>query len=160
MAAPFYRNFECLDGKFVAVGTFEPKFYGFLCNSMERSQGELPDRHDPGNWDRLHGIQERRFKEKTRDEWCDLLGRKATCVTPVLCLEARIHPHLAVPDPYRNRRPRSASARSALLPKAVVHSKMRSNRTDVRGGPVQVALSGEGSRVPPTDRGASLDWSF
>lgn len=93
--APFYRNYECADGKFVAVGPLEPKFYELMCELMELSPGELPDRDDIGNWKRLHTIFEQKFKEKTRDEWCALLSGKDTCVTPVLTLaEAADHPHL------------------------------------------------------------------
>lgn len=94
--APFYRNFECADGKFVAVGPLEPKFYELMCDLMGLSQGELPDRNDVANWTRLHGSLEQKFKEKTRDEWCALLSGEDTCVTPVLTLaEAAGHPHLA-----------------------------------------------------------------
>lgn len=28
--APFYRTYECADGKFVSVGAIEPKFYAEL----------------------------------------------------------------------------------------------------------------------------------
>jgi alpha-methylacyl-CoA racemase len=93
--APFYRTYTCADGKFIAVGALEPKFYHLLCEHMGFSSGELPDRDEDANWDQLHTIFERRFREKTRDEWCALLGDKDTCVTPVLTLgEAAMHPHL------------------------------------------------------------------
>jgi alpha-methylacyl-CoA racemase len=93
--APFYRTFECSDGGHVAVGALEPKFYDLLCKGLGFAGDELPDREDARNWDQLHAILERRFKLKTRDEWCDLLGHIDTCVTPVLTLsEAAAHPHL------------------------------------------------------------------
>jgi alpha-methylacyl-CoA racemase len=99
--APFYRTFECADGNHVAVGALEPKFYDLLCEHMGFSRSELPDREDAGNWDRLHAILEQRFKEKTRDEWCGLLGDKDACVTPVLTLgEAERYPHLAVRETF------------------------------------------------------------
>lgn len=94
--APFYRSYECADGRFVAVGPLEPKFYELMCELMELPSSRLPDRDDVGNWERLHEVFERKFKEKTRDEWCVLLSGKDTCVTPVLTLsEAASHPHLA-----------------------------------------------------------------
>lgn len=94
--APFYRNYECADGRFVAVGPLEPKFYELMCELMEVPSDQLPARDDPGNWERLHEFFESKFKEKTRDDWCALLSGKDTCVTPVLTLsEAASHPHLA-----------------------------------------------------------------
>lgn len=93
--APFYRTFACSDGKHLAVGALEPQFYDLLCDHMEFARDELPDRDDTRNWDRLHGLMEQRFRLKTRDEWCELLGGADTCVTPVLTLdEAAAHPHL------------------------------------------------------------------
>jgi alpha-methylacyl-CoA racemase len=93
--APFYRVFECADGKHVSVGALEPKFYDLLCEHMGFALGELPDREDERNWARLHAILEQRFKLKTRDEWCEILGSIDTCVAPVLTLnEAASHPHL------------------------------------------------------------------
>jgi alpha-methylacyl-CoA racemase len=93
--APFYRTYECADGRHIAVGALEPKFYDLLCDHMGFARNDLPDREDTRNWERLHAILERRFKLKTRDEWCDLLGGVDTCVTPVLTLsEAAAHPHL------------------------------------------------------------------
>jgi alpha-methylacyl-CoA racemase len=93
--APFYRVFECADGKHLSVGALESKFYDLLCEHMGFARGELPDREDERNWVQLHAIFEQRFKLKTRDEWCEILGSIDTCVTPVLTLnEAASHPHL------------------------------------------------------------------
>lgn len=94
--APFYRTFECSDGRHLSVGALEPKFYDLLCERMGFARSELPDREDARNWDRLHALLEQRFKLKTRDEWCAILGGIDTCVTPVLTLEeAAAHPHMA-----------------------------------------------------------------
>jgi alpha-methylacyl-CoA racemase len=93
--APFYRVFECADGRHLSVGALEPKFYDLLCEHMGFARGELPGRDDQRNWDQLHTILEQRFKLKTRDEWCAILGSIDTCVAPVLPLdEAASHPHL------------------------------------------------------------------
>ncbi|MBZ6078485.1 CaiB/BaiF CoA transferase family protein [Microvirga puerhi] len=94
--APFYRTFECSDGKHLSVGALEPKFYDLLCTQLGFARDELPDRDDVRNWKRLHTLLEQRFKLKTRDEWCQLLSVLDTCVTPVLTLsEAAAHPHMA-----------------------------------------------------------------
>ena len=94
--APFYRTFECSDGKYLSVGALEPKFYDLLCAHLGFARNELPDRNDVQNWGRLHVLLEQRFKLKTRDEWCQILSGLDTCVSPVLTLnEAAAHPHLA-----------------------------------------------------------------
>lgn len=94
--APFYRTFECADGKHISVGALEPKFYDLLCKQLGFSAVDLPDRDDVGNWPQLHAALEQRFKLKTRDEWCELLSDLDTCVAPILTLsEAAAYPHLA-----------------------------------------------------------------
>jgi alpha-methylacyl-CoA racemase len=99
--APFYRTFECADGQFIAVGALEPKFYHLLCEHMGLSLSEMPDRENLENWALLHTIFAQRFREKTRDEWCKVLGDKDTCVTPVLTLaEAAEHHHLAARETF------------------------------------------------------------
>ena len=36
--APFYRTFECADGRYISVGALEPKFYGLLCECDRRDR--------------------------------------------------------------------------------------------------------------------------
>jgi alpha-methylacyl-CoA racemase len=96
--APFYDTYECADGRYLAVGALEPRFYEEL---VRRTGFPLPgdenlDRTDPANWPALRAAWARLFRTRTRDEWTDLLGSSDACVAPVLdWAEAPKHPHLA-----------------------------------------------------------------
>lgn len=96
--APFYDTYECADGRYLAVGALEPRFYEEL---VRRTGFPLPgdenlDRTDPANWPALRAAWARLFRTRTRDEWTELLGSSDACVAPVLdWAEAPKHPHLA-----------------------------------------------------------------
>ena len=94
--APFYRSYECADGRYVAVGALEPKFSTDLLDRLGvAADDELRQRlYDPSAWpalgERLAGL----FRTRTRDEWCTLLEGTDACFAPVLTLgEAPAHPH-------------------------------------------------------------------
>ncbi|MDM4718829.1 CaiB/BaiF CoA-transferase family protein [Micromonospora sp. WMMA1363] len=96
--APFYDTYECADGKHLAVGALEPRFYAEL---VRRTGFPLPgdealDRADPANWPALREAWARLFRTRGRDEWAALLADSDACVAPVLdWTEAPEHPHLA-----------------------------------------------------------------
>jgi len=91
-AAHFYRAYETADGKHVAVGAMEPKFYADL---TARLGVDVPhDEDDPGAWEAHAQTLAARFREKTRDEWESELVSPQSCAAPVLSLtEAPAHPH-------------------------------------------------------------------
>jgi alpha-methylacyl-CoA racemase len=92
---PFYAVYETKDARHVAVGALEPKFYRQLVDLLELDVD--PDRqHDRSTWPELRDRLEKRFAERTRDEWATLFEGTDACVAPVLGLtEAATHPHLA-----------------------------------------------------------------
>ncbi|MEV4759698.1 CaiB/BaiF CoA-transferase family protein [Micromonospora sp. NPDC049559] len=97
-AAPFYRTYECADGRYLAVGALEPRFYAELVRrtGYEPPAGEGRDRTDPAQWPVAREHWARLFRTRTRDEWCELLEHSDACVAPVLdWREAPHHPHLA-----------------------------------------------------------------
>lgn len=96
--APFYDTYECADGRHLAVGALEPRFYDELVRltGFPLDGDEAPDRHDPANWPALRAAWARLFRTRTRDEWTALLAGSDACVAPVLdWAEAPEHPHLA-----------------------------------------------------------------
>ncbi|MEH1017553.1 CaiB/BaiF CoA-transferase family protein [Micromonospora sp. CPCC 206060] len=96
--APFYDTYECADGRYLAVGALEPKFYDELVRltGFRLEPDEALDRTDPGNWPALRRSWARLFRTRSRDEWARLLERTDACVAPVLdWREAPDHPHLA-----------------------------------------------------------------
>ncbi|WP_329279832.1 CaiB/BaiF CoA transferase family protein [Streptomyces sp. NBC_01451] len=92
---PFYAVYETRDGRHMAVGALERKFYRCLVELLDL--GVDPDRqHDRSTWPQLRELLEKRFAERTRDEWATLFEGTDACVAPVLSLtEAAAHPHLA-----------------------------------------------------------------
>jgi alpha-methylacyl-CoA racemase len=95
--APFYEVYETKDGKYVAVGAIEPKFYAELLGRMGlASEPALASQVDRGRWPEMKAIFARAFQQKTRDEWSKIFEGSDACVVPVLsALEAPGHPHNA-----------------------------------------------------------------
>jgi alpha-methylacyl-CoA racemase len=93
-AAPFYTVYETADGRHLAVGALEPRFWAELLERVGLDAGDLPDQLDRDGWPRLRERLAARFRTRTRDEWCRLLEGTDACVAPVLSLlEAPTHPH-------------------------------------------------------------------
>ena len=98
--APFYRCFTCRDGRYVAVGALEPRFYAALLAGLGLSAEEAPQ-YDIPNWPALHARFEAVFATRDRDDWADCFEGSDACVTPVLTLEeAPGHPHNAARRTY------------------------------------------------------------
>ena len=96
--APFYDTYECADGRFVAVGALEPRFYAELVarTGFQPPSGDGAARFDPDTWAVDRAAWTELFRSRTRDEWAALLERSDACVAPVLDWdEAPTHPHLA-----------------------------------------------------------------
>lgn len=91
---PFYDVYETQDGKHVALGALEPKFWlDFVQRSGLDTEGL--DQIDPTCWPEMRRRLEALFRTRSRDEWCALLESTDACVAPVLSLtEAPLHPHL------------------------------------------------------------------
>jgi alpha-methylacyl-CoA racemase len=103
--APFYRTYACSDGKFVAVGALEPKFFANLVQELGLHAAELlPRQYDRAQWPSMHREFEALFSEKTRDEWASLFEKTDACVAPVLDFdEAAGHPHNAARGTFLNK---------------------------------------------------------
>jgi alpha-methylacyl-CoA racemase len=90
--APWYDCYETKDGKYVAIGAIEAKFYEELVQRLQLSG--LPPQNDRARWPRMREAFTRTFKSKTRDEWCAVFEGSDACFAPVLSFsEARRHPH-------------------------------------------------------------------
>jgi alpha-methylacyl-CoA racemase len=93
-AAPFYAVYETADGRHLAVGALEPRFYAELLERVGLGADDLPAQLDRDGWPALRARLAARFRTRTRDEWCALLEGTDACVAPVLSLaEAPAHPH-------------------------------------------------------------------
>lgn len=95
--AAFYDSYECADGKWVAVGALEPRFFAVLKDKL----GLASSQSDPGLRDEL----ERTFRQQPRQHWCNILEGSDACFSPILALsEAPSHPHNAFRGTFGNIR--------------------------------------------------------
>lgn len=93
--APFYRCYECADGKYVSVGALEPKFYAELLDRIGAPETLRGRQHDLTNWPERARALAALFRTKTRDEWCSLLEGSDACFAPVLTYrESLDHPQM------------------------------------------------------------------
>lgn len=91
--APFYRCYACADGRFVAVGALEPRFYSALLQGLGIDPVEAPQ-FPPSSWPALHARFGDVFAMRSRDDWAAHFDGTEACVTPVLTFaEAASHPH-------------------------------------------------------------------
>jgi len=93
-ASPYYRCYQCKDGKWVAAGALEMKFRIAFAEVIQVPELADPSSSDPKNWPALSERVATAFRSQTRDEWMERMRGKDTCCTPVLDLEeAPLHPH-------------------------------------------------------------------
>jgi alpha-methylacyl-CoA racemase len=94
--APWYDVYETADGKYVAIGAIEAKFYDELLSRLNLEGENLPGQYERARWPEMREIFRRTFKSRTRDEWCQVFEGSDACFAPVLTFsESRRHPHNA-----------------------------------------------------------------
>jgi alpha-methylacyl-CoA racemase len=102
--APWYDTYQTKDGKWLAVGAIERRFYEAFVARLGLSLSELPKQHDRSGWPELR----RRFADaiagKTRAEWESIFAGSDACVAPVLAMgEVAQHPHNAARGTFVTR---------------------------------------------------------
>jgi alpha-methylacyl-CoA racemase len=91
---PNYRCYTCSDGKYVAVGALEPKFWDTLLTTLGLDPAVTPSPLDPSRATELVELLAGIFAGRPRDEWAELFAGSDACVAPVLTLaEAPEHPN-------------------------------------------------------------------
>jgi len=86
-----YDVYRCRDGRYLAVGALEPKFWRALCEALGRP--DLIDEQylEDGRQEWLRGELASVFADRTRDEWVERLAGPEACVEPVLELDEVAH---------------------------------------------------------------------
>ncbi len=93
--APFYATYATADGKAVAVGAIEPRFYAALLAGLGLDASTLAPQHDQASWPRMRERFAGIFAQHDRAHWCRVFEGTEACVSPVLSLsELAAHPHL------------------------------------------------------------------
>lgn len=91
----FYDCYECSDGKWIAVGPIEEKFFTQLLEKIDVNPASLGPQMSREHWKPAKAVLSARFKTRTRDQWAALLEPTDACVSPILSYrEAPAHPHL------------------------------------------------------------------
>ncbi len=85
--APYYQTYETSDGKFMAVGAVEGRFYSVLLEGLGFDPVSLPAQNDKQEWPEIKERFAEVFRTKTRDEWTVIFEGKDACVAPVLELD-------------------------------------------------------------------------
>jgi len=92
--APFYDTYATSDGRHVALGALEPKFFAELAQRIGLDARFVKRQYDRRLWPELREALSAIFIRRTRAQWCDLLEGSDACFAPVLSLtEAPGHPH-------------------------------------------------------------------
>ncbi|MBN9735613.1 MULTISPECIES: CaiB/BaiF CoA-transferase family protein [unclassified Pseudonocardia] len=96
--APYYSVYETADGRHMAVGAIEPKFFAELLRLLDIGPAELDAaaQQDRSAWPQHRELFAARFRSRSRDEWTAVFDGTDACVAPVLSLrEATDHPQVA-----------------------------------------------------------------
>lgn len=92
--APWYGVYRTSDGRHMAAGAVEPKFYANMLAVLGIEAQSLPPREDRANWPQLRALFEEKFASRSQADWIAAFAGIDACVTPVLTLsEALEHPH-------------------------------------------------------------------
>lgn len=84
--APFYGCYGTRDGKWMAVGALEARFFDALCAGLGIDRGQWTEerRLARQNWPELRRLMEGVFARRTRHEWEAVFDGTDACVAPVL----------------------------------------------------------------------------
>ena len=106
-AAPFYRAYQCGDGRHVALGAIEDKFWAEF---TERAGiGGDWRRYEASLWPEQSARLEALFATRTAAEWSALFEGSDACVTELVQLpDAPAHTQLAARETYANGQPAPA----------------------------------------------------
>ena len=92
--APFYDVYETSDGRWVAIGAVETKFYAQTLRVLGL-ESLLPEQWNRESWDAAKAKIAEKIRTRTRDEWSAIFEGTDSCFAPVLNIEeAPRHPHL------------------------------------------------------------------
>jgi alpha-methylacyl-CoA racemase len=94
-SAPFYRTYRTADGRFLAVGAIEPKFYAAFRQALGLSEPMFDAQMDRASWPAMRTRIAQVVASRTLDGWRDAIAVQDACLSPVLsCDLVASHPHV------------------------------------------------------------------
>ena len=94
--APFYDTYTTADGRYMAVGALEPKFYAELLARLGLDEAGLPAQYDRSGWPELRARFTEAFAGRTQAQWAEVFALpsrvRGAVVSP---RDAPAHPHNA-----------------------------------------------------------------
>ena len=90
-ALPNYSFYECADGKHLAIGALEPKFWATLCNAIGRADLLKKPMAPGATAEAVRAEVATVFKSRTRDEWEAILIQHDACATAILTPDEALH---------------------------------------------------------------------
>lgn len=92
-ASHYYSVYKTKDGRYLSIGTIEPKFWQKMCRLIDLP--ELESRQ----FDFAHSAEIKKklaaaFAGKTQAEWLELIGKDEFCVTPIRTLQEALDSRL------------------------------------------------------------------
>jgi alpha-methylacyl-CoA racemase len=102
-SAHYYRTYVCSDGRAIAVGAVEPKFYRRRWAALGFPEDAIPGQ-DRSDWREGGATLAAIFGQKPQSYWTALFADTDACCTPVLPLrESFQHPHVLARETYVER---------------------------------------------------------
>lgn len=131
--APFYDTYRCADGRFVAVGAIERKFFARLIDLLGLRAEDFGDQYDPAAWHGWRTAIADALSTRARDEWATLATGSDACLTPVLTFAE------ALEDAHA--RERAAFTASGGIPLAAPAPRFSRTSADRPGRPDAAPIS-------------------
>ncbi|RMF59977.1 MAG: CoA transferase [Calditrichaeota bacterium] len=124
---PAYGVFRCADGKYLALGALEPKFWRSFCEMIKKPEwiNKLYAMGEEAQ--RMKEEMKKIFLSRTRDEWLSLQGEQDMCLTPVLGIDelekdTHIHHRNVL---FRKVFPHSGEILGVRVPLHFSHNRLR-----------------------------------
>ena len=95
--AHYYNIYRTADGRYLTVGTIEPKFWQRFCDLIECPELEKRQ-YDFAHEEKLQQLVAAKIAAKTQQQWLDLIGGAEFCVTPVCSLEEALDSELTAQE--------------------------------------------------------------
>ena len=92
-SVPWYNTYQCKDDRWFSIGSIEPHFYAALTQVL--GFPEYAERqHDSAVYPEMAEKYTAKFREKTADEWMEIMSQYDICAAPVLEMENVVtNPH-------------------------------------------------------------------